>query len=1213
MTPELSTYRVVAVPNPFREERVIFDCPCNKSIAGAIQEIELKNGFATSYTAWIGPHEISSENFNRIYPNGGTTLYLKATLHLPVTAALATALGGTLLAKVAASIIVAVITSALSFLVNMLFAPSPPEISSPDRPNEATVYDIRGARNRPKRYGVVPRPLGKTRYVPPYGANPYTEIVGKDQYLRMMVVWGYGPLRVTDIKVGDTLLSSYDDYEIETIPGDPGTDVDSVLYPNVARQEDLSIELSLDENGAGSFTERTTPIDTDEIGVTLTWRQGLLYITDRGDYATNNIQITIEYRSTSAASGDPWTSLTNAENVSAKTAQPYRKSWRVAVARDAYDVRIKADNPSQSDDGSRYIPTWTALRSFQNADPVTLPGLCYSVIRVRATDQLNGVLDQINGIVEAEIPMYDPTADDWDTVGYSRNPADIFRFVLTSGQNAKALSAAAVDDTRLAEWWSYCDANSYTFGHVIDYETSVRDLLVQIAQAGRASVSVVDGLWGVVIDNAKSTVTQHFTPRNSWGFTGSRLFPDQPHALRVRFVNEDAEYQVDERIVYDDGYTSANATLFESMELTGVQNADHAYKLAREYLAIVRLRPELFEFQTDLEHLICVRGDRIRLSHDVPKIGTAFGRVKSVTVTGSDQELTLDQEVTMADALDHVVRFRLADGTDVLRNVLYVPGTTTTIGLNPADIDTTAPEVGDLFMFGVLGSETLDLIVHAIDPADDMNATITALPYAPEVFDAATSIPSYTSVLSAGSTRAYQGPTTPIIDEIISDETVLRQTANGEFVPTILVQFRPGAVDPAASGYRSTTTTAYRVRWREYNTDVDFQYSPLLTDTTSWLIDDVIVGQGYDIGVQAIDAAGATSQWRTETNHIVTGTSNPPTAIDSLLVKNIGPFTYAEWVYSSPPVDLVNFELRYHPDPDVTNWSQMTPLGPLLPRLVRSFAVPTRNGTYAIKPVDVNGARSLTAVYANSTVEDPEIYNTLQTETEDPSFAGTKTTTTVDGSTLKILANLDGTYPSLGYYEFQNEVDLGIVTTTRVSPSITAGVDANLGFMSGWTTLASVATLGGNVDPDQVNVEFQVAFSLDDNSTPVYGDWKALSATGEYTARHLKFRVKLSSLEENVTPTITALSVDVEAPNIYQTGDDIAIGTAAAYAVTFSPAFYALKSVTVTPQDMATGDYFTVTSKSRTGFTVSFFDSSNNPLDRTFDYVAVGYGRERGT
>jgi len=50
VTPELSTYRVVAVPNPFREERVIFDCPSSKSIAGAIEEIEARKYPSTSYT-----------------------------------------------------------------------------------------------------------------------------------------------------------------------------------------------------------------------------------------------------------------------------------------------------------------------------------------------------------------------------------------------------------------------------------------------------------------------------------------------------------------------------------------------------------------------------------------------------------------------------------------------------------------------------------------------------------------------------------------------------------------------------------------------------------------------------------------------------------------------------------------------------------------------------------------------------------------------------------------------------------------------------------------------------------------------------------------------------------------------------------------------------------------------------------------------------------
>jgi len=136
VTPELSTYRVVAVPNPFREERVIFDCPSSKSIAGAIEEIEARKYPSTSYTAWIGPHEIRSDKFNRIFPNGGTTVYLKAQLHIP--AAPFVPLLGVLGAKIFAAVLTTILTSALSFLVNMLFAPSPPEISAPDRPNEAT-------------------------------------------------------------------------------------------------------------------------------------------------------------------------------------------------------------------------------------------------------------------------------------------------------------------------------------------------------------------------------------------------------------------------------------------------------------------------------------------------------------------------------------------------------------------------------------------------------------------------------------------------------------------------------------------------------------------------------------------------------------------------------------------------------------------------------------------------------------------------------------------------------------------------------------------------------------------------------------------------------------------------------------------------------------------------------------------------------------------
>jgi hypothetical protein len=42
---------------------------------------------------------------------------------------------------------------------------------------------------------------------------------------------------------------------------------------------------------------------------------------------------------------------------------------------------------------------------------------------------------------------------------------------------------------------------------------------------------------------------------------------------------------------------------------------------------------------------------------------------------------------------------------------------------------------------------------------------------------------------------------------------------------------------------------------------------------------------------------------------------------------------------------------------------------------------------------------------------------------------------------------------------------------------------------------------------------------------------------------------------------------------------------------------------------MDTGDYYTITSKTTSGFTIEFFDSSDISVDRTFDYIAEGVGQ----
>ena len=51
-----------------------------------------------------------------------------------------------------------------------------------------------------------------------------------------------------------------------------------------------------------------------------------------------------------------------------------------------------------------------------------------------------------------------------------------------------------------------------------------------------------------------------------------------------------------------------------------------------------------------------------------------------------------------------------------------------------------------------------------------------------------------------------------------------------------------------------------------------------------------------------------------------------------------------------------------------------------------------------------------------------------------------------------------------------------------------------------------------------------------------------------------------------------------------------------------------LPSINISPQNMATGDVFTISSKTVNGFTIAFANSSGGAVDRTFDYIAKGFG-----
>ena len=126
------------------------------------------------------------------------------------------------------------------------------------------------------------------------------------------------------------------------------------------------------------------------------------------------------------------------------------------------------------------------------------------------------------------------------------------------------------------------------------------------------------------------------------------------------------------------------------------------------------------------------------------------------------------------------------------------------------------------------------------------------------------------------------------------------------------------------------------------------------------------------------------------------------------------------------------------------------------------------------------------------------------------------------------------------------------------------------------------------------------------DSEAVWTEWQRF-IIGDYPGRGHEFKVALISHEAGIAPGIDELSVEIDMPDRHVAENNITI-TTSGNTVAFSPAFKALKAVAISGQNMSSGDYFRTTSESETGFTLTFYNSSNAAVERTADYVAIGYG-----
>ena len=385
----------------------------------------------------------------------------------------------------------------------------------------------------------------------------------------------------------------------------------------------------------------------------------------------------------------------------------------------------------------------------------------------------------------------------------------------------------------------------------------------------------------------------------------------------------------------------------------------------------------------------------------------------------------------------------------------------------------------------------------------------------------------------------------------------------------------------------------------------------------------------FDVRARAVTRF-ATSSFVTA-QHQVVGKSAPPADVTNFSVNIVNTEAHLSWTPTTD-LDLSHYRIRHARETTGATYSNSIDLIRKVSRPANTAVVPAMTGTYFIKSVDKLGNDSVNATSSVAIIENIKELNVVQTVTESPSFAGTKTSCVVNSDNQLVLStstlfdstsgNFDdqtglfdgggGNLATTANYDFNTVVDLTSVFTSRVTANINV-VRLDLSGLLFDNILGNFDDRAGFFDGqanefDTTNVELQIATTEGDPSSATFGSFQKFY-TGDYKARGLKFRAVLTTEDQNASPAITSLSVTVDMPDRIVAENDIASTTSSSgKAITFTPAFKSLQGVGISAQNLASGDYYVITSKSATGFTITFKDSSNAVVNRTFDYVAKGFG-----
>ncbi|WP_158677680.1 host specificity factor TipJ family phage tail protein [Chromobacterium vaccinii] len=367
---------------------------------------------------------------------------------------------------------------------------------------------LSGARNRARTYAPMPLVIGQRRFVPDAGGNPFTEFAGQDQYLYQVYHFGLQPdLQLTDYRIGNTPIGAYQGVELIAAGGDgrlPG------VFGNVDTDTGREVKAT------DGWVVRQLARDTVGIGMDL---QGVAYYAnDRGDMETRNVDTEIQFRQLPGGAWQPYGGDQYGKyRLSGNSITPVRQTLRQDLPAAQYEIRVRKTSGDISSSRERNDFALAGLRAYRQ-DTTDYAGQRRVGLKIRASSQLNGAVDELSAMAVASCPVW--TGSGWATQP-TTNPAWWYLWFARGGFDAQGrrMYGAGLPDTRIdidaiKIWAAWCDAKKLSVGMVLDRAYSIADVLTMIARCGRARYTWQTGRLGVIWDAADLPVVAVFGPAN---------------------------------------------------------------------------------------------------------------------------------------------------------------------------------------------------------------------------------------------------------------------------------------------------------------------------------------------------------------------------------------------------------------------------------------------------------------------------------------------------------------------------------------------------------------------------------------------------------------------------------------------------------------------------------------------------------------------------